>query len=158
MSLIFKSPETEDDWQRYYQLRWQVLREPWHQPLGSERDELENQAFHLMAVDNHHHIVGTGRLHRHSSTEAQIRYMAIQQQHQGQGIGRQLLQRLEQEAVRWGCREVLLNARVSSLEFYLHQSYQIVGEAPMLFGCIAHKRMHKSLAATSRLNQPIGSD
>ena len=145
MGNTFKSPQTEQEWRDYYQLRWLVLREPWQQPQGSEQDALEDQAFHIMAVDASGHTIGTGRLHRLTQISAQIRYMAVHPQQQGKGIGRQLLQRLEQEAVNWGCQEIVLNARSGSLDFYLHQGYQIIGEAPLLFGSIAHKHMRKLL-------------
>ena len=138
-------PQTEQDWRDYYQLRWQVLREPCQQPQGSERDELEDLAFHIMTVDENRTTVGVGRLHRISSASAQIRYMAVHPQQQGKGIGSELLRRLEEQAASWGCMEVLLNARLGALDFYLHQGYQITGEAPILFGCIAHKRMCKLL-------------
>ena len=145
MAYILTSPETEQDWQDYFQLRWQVLREPWQQPRGSERDELEDQAMHIMAVDEHRNILGVGRLHRLTDHSAQIRYMAVHPQQQGKGIGSQLLRRLENAAESWGCLEVLLNARSKALDFYLQRDYQIIGEAPMLFGCIAHKCMRKQL-------------
>ena len=45
-----RSPATPDEWQRYYHLRWQILRAPWQQPPGSERDDLEAQAYHLMLL------------------------------------------------------------------------------------------------------------
>ena len=145
MAYILTSPETEQDWQDYFQLRWQVLREPWQQPRGSERDELEDQAMHIMAVDEHRNILGVVRLHRLTDHSGQIRYMAVHPQQQGKGIGSQLLRRLENEARSWGCLEVLLNARSSALDFYLQRGYQIIGEAPVLFECIAHTRMRKRL-------------
>lgn len=143
MGYTFKSPESAQEWHDYFSLRWQILREPWQQPPGSERDELENEAFHVMALDDNHHTVGTGRLHRLSDTQAQIRYMAVHPLHQGKGVGRDLLIQLEIQACAWGCLEILLNARTAALEFYLHHNYQIIDEAPMLFGSIAHKRLRK---------------
>ena len=146
MGVTYKSPESEQEWHDYFRLRWQILREPWQQPEGSECDELEGQAFHLMALDVNRNILGTGRLHRLSDSSAQIRYMAVDPQHQGKGIGSQLLRLLEDEAREWGCGEILLNARSVSLEFYLRHGYQVIGEAPMLFDSIAHQRMRKALA------------
>ena len=31
-------PQTEEELERYYQFRWEMLRKPLHQPKGSERD------------------------------------------------------------------------------------------------------------------------
>jgi len=36
-------PETAVDRERYFDLRWRVLREPWQQPRGSERDDRERR-------------------------------------------------------------------------------------------------------------------
>lgn len=145
MSFIVKSPETEQEWRGYYQLRWEILRAPWQQPPGSERDELEDQAFHLMVTDSNQRLVGVGRLHRISANTAQIRYMAVRNEVRGKGIGGQLLTGLENKARVWGCQEIILNARETGLQFYLQHAYEIIGEAPTLFGSIAHKKMRKRL-------------
>ena len=145
MAYSFKSPESEQEWRNYYQLRWQILRAPWQQPLGSERDEFENEAFHIMALDGQDTVTGVGRLHRLSANSVQIRYMAVHAQHQGKGLGSRILQQLEKQAREWEIQEILLNARTTALDFYLHHGYQITGEAPMLFDSIAHKRMRKLL-------------
>lgn len=146
MGYLYKTPQSIEEWRSYYQLRWEVLREPWHQPAGSERDKLEEQAFHIMAVDtNQNSVVGVGRLHRLDYHRVQIRYMAVHPNHQGIGIGVQLLSRLEQQAVVLGVQEILLNARTTSLEFYLHRGYRIIEAGPLLFGTIAHMKMSKQL-------------
>lgn len=145
MTYSYKSPETEQEWRDYFALRWRILREPWQQPPGSERDEFEDEAVHIMALDKQNTITGIGRVHRFSTSSAQIRYMAAHPQHQRKGIGGQILQRLEKQAREWACQEIVLNARTMSLAFYLYHGYQITGEAPILFGSIAHKQMHKML-------------
>jgi GNAT superfamily N-acetyltransferase len=145
MGYSFKSPGSDQEWHDYFQLRWLILRAPWQQPHGSERDELEDAAFHVMCLADNRHIVGAGRLHRLSDTSAQIRYMAVDPRQQGKGIGSQLLRKLEDEAKIWGCQEILLNARTTSLDFYQKHNYQIIGDAPVLFGRIAHKQMRKQL-------------
>jgi len=131
MTYFFQSPKSDQEWHDYYSLRWKMLRQPWQQPRGSEQDELE---------------VGVGRLHRNSIRQAQVRYMAVLPEHQGNGIGRQLLMQLEQQAHNWGSLEIILNARTTCLTFYLKQGYSVVGDADALFGSIAHKRMRKLLA------------
>ena len=61
MSTTIKQPKTEKEFEAYYDLRWRVLREPWQQLKGSEKDELENESFHIMACDENNNIVGVGR-------------------------------------------------------------------------------------------------
>lgn len=145
MRYTYRSPSSDQEWHDYFQLRWQILRAPWQQAPGSERDEFENTAFHIAAMDEQLGIVGVGRIHRLTDAQAQIRYMAVHPAHQGQGIGGKILDHLEQQAQIWSCNEILLNARAEFLKFYLNHDYQIIGEAPTLFGSIEHKRMLKQL-------------
>lgn len=142
--LHVKSPETAQEWHAYYQLRWQVLRAPWQQPLGSEQDDLEAQSVHLMLVADNGEIAAVGRLHALDKQTGQIRYMAVAAAWQGQGAGAQLLQALEHQACQLGMQSLYLNARESALSFYLKQGYQVIGSAPTQFG-IAHHRMQKVL-------------
>ena len=139
-----RSPQTAEEWQAYYYLRWQVLRAPWQQPPGSEQDELENQAYHLMLLTEQGDVAAVGRLHRLGAAAAQVRYMAVAPQHQGKGAGGRLLAALELQAVQWGCEAVRLNARDTALAFYQRNGYQQIGAAPALYG-IAHFVMQKPL-------------
>lgn len=45
------TPKTENQLNKYYQFRWQMLREPWRMPIGSERDEYDGMSHHRMIVD-----------------------------------------------------------------------------------------------------------
>lgn len=138
------SPSTPVEWQQYFQFRWQQLREPWQQPLGSEQDELENSAIHRMVVNEQQQIVAVGRVHQLDSERAQIRYMAVAEAWQGQQLGQQLLRALEQKAFQLGCSEVVLNARESALGFYQRLGYGELAAAPTQFGLV-HQRMQKRL-------------
>jgi len=89
--------------------------------------------------------IGAGRIHRLDDHYAQIRYMAVVKELQCKGIGGLILTQLEDKARDWGCREIVLNARSNCLGFYTKHAYEILGEAPTLFGSIAHKRMRKQL-------------
>ncbi|MDP4535047.1 bifunctional GNAT family N-acetyltransferase/hotdog fold thioesterase [Alkalimonas collagenimarina] len=138
------SPSTPAEWQHYYQFRWQQLRAPWQQPLGSEQDELESSAIHRMILDEQQQIVAVGRVHQLDSQCAQIRYMAVAEAWQGQRLGQRLLHALEQDAFKLGCSTVVLNARESALGFYQRQGYCELAAAPTQFG-IVHLRMQKRL-------------
>ncbi|MCG6898677.1 MAG: GNAT family N-acetyltransferase, partial [Gammaproteobacteria bacterium] len=86
-----REPLSRDDFQRYYELRWEILRAPWNQPRGSEQDALESSSHHLMVTDDHQAVVAVGRLHFNTTHEAQIRYMAVAAGQQRKGIGTRLL-------------------------------------------------------------------
>ena len=67
-------PKTYDELKKYYDLRYEVLRKPWSQPKGSERDDKEETSFHRMIIDEQNgNAVAVGRLQLNSIEEAQIR-------------------------------------------------------------------------------------
>jgi predicted GNAT family N-acyltransferase len=145
VSISLHSPQTQQQWDAYYEFRWQMLRKPWKQPRGSERDEYESGAFHLIAVDANSEIVGIGRLHPIDKTTAQIRYMAVSPQSQRQGIGNKILNALERQACVQQYQQIILNARNEILGFYASNGYQLLGPGHTLFGEIAHTKMKKIL-------------
>ncbi|SNY57499.1 thioesterase domain-containing protein, putative [Arsukibacterium tuosuense] len=141
------SPITPEHWQAYYQLRWQVLRAPWQQPLGSEQDEFEAQAHHLMLTDGSGLVQAVGRLHRLDDSTGQIRYMAVADSARKKGAGSMILHALEQQAVYLGLQQLQLNAREDAVGFYQQLGYKQAGDAAPLFG-IAHLKMIKALCLT----------
>ncbi len=138
-------PGTAEQFERYFDLRWRVLRQPWSQPRGSERDDHEEGAFHLMAVDEEGVPWAVGRLHVESQGCGRIRYMAVEERGRGAGLGRMVLEGLENEARNRGLARMILNARESVVGFYLRAGYLVTGEGPLLFGEIRHSIMEKSL-------------
>lgn len=144
MEIELREPRTDEEFERYYDLRWRILREPWTLSRESGRDEYEAGAFHLTAWAGGK-LVGAGRLHFLSPVEAQIRYMAVEQGHTGQGIGSLILQGLEEHALESGVRSIVLNARDTALPFYQKHRYQLVDQSGTLFHSIVHWRMRKDL-------------
>lgn len=138
-------PSSERELAAYYALRWRLLREPWGQPPGSERDELEDEAWHVAARSAEGTTIGVGRLHRIAKETGQIRYMAVEPEWQRQGVGAAILATLEAAAIDNGMRRIELDARESALAFYSRRGYAVTGPAPTLFGTIPHRRMAKTL-------------
>lgn len=140
-----KQPESEAEFKRYYHLRWQLLRAPWHQPEDSEVDAIEKQCFHIMAVDDEKQVIAVARLQFNSDDEAQIRYMAVSPSHQRQGIGRALIDATEQRAKKSSYKNIVLHAREPAVEFYKKLGYQVIEKSYLLFDEIQHFRMSKEL-------------
>lgn len=140
-----RAPESKTEFDRYYDLRWRVLREPWRQPRGSEHDSHEEKAIHAMALNDEGQIIGVARLHQVSNTTAQIRYMAVEDDWQRSGIGDALLRYLEKQARVLGVRHIKLNARENSVDFYTKRGYQITGPGHLLYGEIRHQMLEKRL-------------
>lgn len=140
-----RSPASPNDWECYYELRWRVLREPWLQPRGSERDDRETDSFHIAIWDDRGAAVAVGRLHLNSSVEAQVRYMAVDHRWSRQGLGTRILEVLEHKAHALGATRVTLNARLEAQPFYHRHGYHRSGPAETLFGSIPHDVMVKNL-------------
>lgn len=139
-------PTRQADLEAYYDLRWRILREPWGQPRGSERDEFEGDARHVAVFDADGRLTGVGRLHLRGPGEAQIRYMAVAEDGRRQGVGKAIVERLETIARSLDVATVVLNAREPAVPFYRAMGYEVEGSAPTLFGEVRHFRMRKDLA------------
>jgi len=138
-------PVSEADFEQYYQLRWQVLRAPWQQPPGTERAPDDAQAIHAMLLDAENRAAGVCRLHLENEQEGQFRFMAIRTDLQKQGLGKYLLQYLEEKARAAGCKYIKLQARENAVNFYKRHGYQVIKKTHLLFGSIQHYQMEKPL-------------
>ena len=139
------SPSSPEDWEQYFDLRWRVLRAPWEQPRGSEKDDRETESIHLMALDADRRALAVGRVHLNSPTEAQVRFMAVAESARGLGLGTALLQGLEDSARKAGADRMVLNAREDAQSFYAKHGYVVTGPAPTIFDTVKHVRMAKKL-------------
>ena len=142
-----RAPNTADEFLQYYHLRWQILRKPWQQALGSEQDGQERYAIHRMVVDEQANVLAVGRLEKAASKQGQIRYMAVDKKAQGQGLGQQIINELESQASKIGMTEICLNARDDALGFYQKLGYKNQGYSHTLFGDVKHYRMIKKLSS-----------
>ena len=140
-----KTPQNQEDWNTYFNLRWKTLRAPWDQPPGSEKDELEAVAFHLMAVNQVGTAVGCGRLHQADSLTGQIRYMGVLETERGSGVGAALVEGLEEEARKQGLKKIVLNAREIAIPFYERAGYSIREKSYLMWGTIQHFLMEREL-------------
>ncbi len=140
---MIRSPQTDAEWQAYFQLRYDVLRAPWGQPIGSEQTSDEQLHQHFAFFNDENQLVGVGRLDYLEAQTAQIRFMAIADQLQGQGIGRALMEEMESVSKAEGYTQIILHAREIALPFYQKLGYQLNSPSHLLFGKIQHFLMHK---------------
>lgn len=138
-------PETPEQLAEYFDLRWRILRAPWDKLRGSEKDEFDAVADHVTVRGPDGRLLGVGRLHMNSMEEAQIRYMAVEDDSRGLGVGRAILKKLEALARARGAKRIVLNARDNVVGFYQRCGYSVVGPGPTLFDIIRHSRMEKIL-------------
>ncbi len=149
MDLIeIRSPQNEQEWENYYEIRYKELREPWQQPRGSEKDSSDAQATHFALFVNGE-MAGVLRM---DSTEDpainQFRFMAISNCFQGKKLGYKLLHTAEKEAIKRNKSKIILQAREKAISFYQRGGYKIVKKSHLLFGEIQHFMMEKELPSS----------
>ena len=143
--LKFADPYLDNRLEEYFLFRWNILRAPWKQPKGTERDDLEEKSLQRMLLNEQNEIIACGRLQLNSPQEAQIRYMAVNENYQGQGIGKMMMEELENLAINAGAKTIVLQARENALDFYIASGYTTVKETFVLYGSIQHYLMVKKL-------------
>lgn len=142
---VCRSPSNAEEFSHYYQLRWQILRKPWEQPIGSERDGNEDTSTHRLIINDNKQVLAVGRLEKNDNNSGQIRFVAVSNSAQGQGLGKQLMAELEREASIQGLTHIMLHARENAKDFYLGLGYQIQELSHLLYGEIQHIKMHKKI-------------
>jgi len=148
-----RAPISQQEFDQYYHLRWEILRKPLQQEQGSEKDELETQSIHRAIFDSKGNVVAVARLHFSGMLQGQIRYMAVAEHVQNEGLGQQLVIALEQLALSLGIKEISLKAREKAVSFYQKLSYKNIGFSHLLFNQIKHFDMEKQLdQSSSHLN------
>ena len=141
-----KSPENKEEWDSYLLFRWEVLRKPLGMAKDSLADSIEDESFHLMGIDEEKNVIASGRVHFNSKNEAQIRYMAVDENFKRKGVGTEIVKELENYAISKGIVNMILNARENAISFYLSLGYEEVGPYQSDTG-IPHKTMKKSLVS-----------
>lgn len=111
-----------------------------HVPPEMEWDELDENAFHVLARDHNAQPIGAGRL----TQDFRIGRMAVLKEWRGEGVGTALLQQLTQHARARGDKEIVLNAQVSAIPFYANHGYSEEG-ARFIEAGILHQRMRIKL-------------
>jgi ribosomal protein S18 acetylase RimI-like enzyme len=142
--IVTGHPETKEEWQQYYNLRYEILRKPWNQPAGSERVDDDDQSIHY-CLTTETTMMGICRLHFNDASEAQIRFMGIDEAFRGLGIGNLLMQAAENECVKRNIQSIFLQARDNAVHFYEKNGYQIIEPTFLLFNTIQHYSMRKYL-------------
>ncbi|WP_047683474.1 MULTISPECIES: fatty acid biosynthesis protein FabY [Xenorhabdus] len=117
-------PQTEQELETYYQFRWEMLRKPLHQPIGSERDAYDSMAHHQMVVDEIGKPVAVGRLYINADSEGAIRFLAVDPNEQQKGLGTLIAMALESVARQEGVKRIVCSAREDAVDFFSKLGFQ----------------------------------
>ncbi|MDF2177827.1 bifunctional GNAT family N-acetyltransferase/thioesterase [Aliiglaciecola sp. CAU 1673] len=140
-----ETPVTEEDFEKYFQFRWVMLRKPWNYPPGSEKDEYEQVGHHRMVTDASGQVVAIGRLHFNTPEEAQLRHIAVHPDYQGKGLGKLVVSALESVARSEGIERIVTNSRELSTPFFQSCGFEVVGEGTTELGHLKREQMVKKL-------------
>jgi predicted GNAT family N-acyltransferase len=114
-------------------------------PLSDELDGRDDEALHLVAVDDDGSVVGTCRLLADGDT-AKLGRMAVAAAARRRGIASRLLAEAEAQARALGVRRVALAAQTAALGLYERAGYAPRGDMFLDAG-IEHVMMEKRLPA-----------
>jgi|TARA_Y200000002_G_scaffold58105_1_gene43368 predicted GNAT family N-acyltransferase len=140
----FRAPKNSNELKEYDLFRWSLLRKPIGKSIESLKDKYDSLAFHLIGIKQGK-IVACGRLHFNNLNEAQIRYMAVDNSLQKQGIGKKILVLLEEKAKKKNAKKIILNARNHAVMFYKKSGYAVLGKYTGSDTEIPHTSMEKCI-------------
>ncbi len=126
-------------------LRYEVLRKPWDKPKDTATDNLEETSVNVFIEENGK-VIACGRLQDNGNGIGQIRYMAVDDKFQGKGLGKLIVEKLEQEAKQIGLQRLELQARENAVEFYKSCGYAVKEKTFKLWDIIQHYLMVKDIS------------
>lgn len=144
MEITIRKPITPKEWEDYYQLRYNVLRAPLNQPLGSERNDGDLNGIHFALYENDI-LRAIARLDHVDETTSQTRFVAVDPISQGKGYGRLIMQAVEEKSRSQKKSKMILHARDYALDFYLRLGYTNVEPSYKLFDVLQHFLMEKPI-------------
>jgi predicted GNAT family N-acyltransferase len=109
-----------------------------------EHDHPNASTLHVLAVNEQGQVVGAGRLREYEPGTGKVERVAVLSSCRGHGLGRLLMEKLENEAKEQNYRTLKLNAQLHAQPFYERLGYQPYGDTFMDAG-IEHIAMVKSL-------------
>lgn len=135
--------DSHDEYEDALTVRREVFIEEQGVPEDLEVDGKDDEATHFVAsIDGN--AVGAARLRQYDGRTAKVERVAVLKSHRGSGIGRALMEAVEQVAREMGYDELLLHAQVPVVAFYQRLGYEITSEQFEDAG-IPHREMRKSL-------------
>ncbi len=144
-------------WQRsekpLKEIRERVFLQEQNVPIELEWDELDEQAYHILAEAIPEHMqakklaIGTARIIINNK-QAHIGRMAVLADWRGQGTGSKMLQYCIDECIKKQVEVIILNAQLYVTKFYQKAGFKITSEEFLDAG-IAHKQMTLTLPKAS---------
>lgn len=145
MNYNVKLAKSPAEFEAILKLRYEILRKPWNQSIESASDNLEEKSLNAYIADLNGNVIACGRLQENENKTGQIRFMAVSSHYQGQGLGKLIVDFLEQKGQEMQLDSVELQARENAVKFYENCGYRIKEKTFLLWGIIQHYLMIKKL-------------
>lgn len=129
-----------------YYVRKEVFVKEQEVPLEIEIDELEDDAIHFVIYNDDDKPQAAARLRMFDGPKAKLERICVLKEARSFGLGHQLLEALESEAIANGAKEAVMHAQIQALPFYEKKGYKVVSE-PFEEAGITHVKMAKTLSA-----------
>ena len=117
LQLDIREVNNQQELAEMFDQRWLVLRSPLGMAKGSERDNYEDGAVHLVAMCDRK-IIASARLRELSPGLGNISYVAVLPEFQNQGIGTKMIQTLITKAQAKNLKTLRLKSRINAIKFY----------------------------------------
>lgn len=140
-----KFAQTKEEIERIIDLRYKILREPWQQPKETSTDGMEDKCFNAFIEDENGTVIACGRLQENENKIGQIRYMSVDSNQQGKGLGKHILITLEKKGKEIGLTTIELQARENAVAFYETNNYLLKEKSFKLWDIIQHYLMYKNI-------------
>jgi N-acetylglutamate synthase-like GNAT family acetyltransferase len=136
-----------DDYNRTLILRNNVLRRPWKRSIYDEdlKDEIDRDI--IFGAFDEGNLLGVGTLSHNDAKRVKIRFLTVDPKMQGNGAGSVILENIEKYAKELGYKKIILEARLSVMEFYVKHGYKKRGKIFISdFIPVEHVDMEKSIS------------
>lgn len=144
--ITIKIPQTRDDFKAYYELRYKVLRAPWGQPKDTEKDDYEPISQHFMAIDDANgKVVGVIKMFEKTDGVGWVSHLAIDPAYQKKGVGRLLMDSVEQAAREKGFHVIGCMSRLNTTAYFERLGFRTAGLPTHYFGTTQVLWMEKEL-------------
>lgn len=135
--------QTAAEREALFALRYRIFVEGLGVPVYLERDTDDQIALHILVKDGEE-PVAVARMVPRGKRGAQIGRLAVVEHRRGEGIGKLLIRKLENQARRQGHRQLVVDVPMDSIEFYHKLGYRVFGETFDDAG-VLHRSMKKRL-------------
>jgi putative N-acetyltransferase (TIGR04045 family) len=158
-NIICKIAETETERRGHFAVRHAIFVEEQALFSGSDLDEHDDHAVHLVAVDQDTEtVIGAVRCYRTDEETWFGGRLAVLKEfrHHAAAIGPGLCELAEQVVIERGCRCFLAHIQIQNVGFFERLGWQKVGEPELHYGQ-PHQLMQASLAAAKQMEETHAS-